>query len=83
MKELQLFLLGIFVAGIVLSSWWVIAVFGVLILLIRRSYLVLIVGVILDIIFAIGLGSPFYGGFYTILFFGVTLIVEQFRSRII
>ncbi len=83
MKIISIFLFGIFAAGILGGSWWLIVSSGVLLLLLRRSYFVLIAGVILDLVFTTGVGSPFYGGFYTILFITVTLVTEQFRSRLI
>ena len=77
------FILGVFIAGILKGPWWFIAISGIFLLILRRSYFVLFAGLVLDMVFYTNGHVPFYFGFYTILFFSTTLIVEYLRSRLI
>ncbi|MBL4644528.1 MAG: hypothetical protein JKX80_01540 [Candidatus Pacebacteria bacterium] len=83
MKMCRFFLLGIFAAGILGGSWWIVIVSGLLSLFLKRSYFVLVAAVVLDISFASGGATQFYGAFYTALFFSTTLVVEYIRKRLL
>lgn len=83
MKYLALFFIGMFAAGVVLGVWWVALVTGVLTFITRRSYVVLVAGVLLDLWFATAGDTIFYIGFYTLVFLTTTLIVEYIRSRLL
>jgi len=72
-----------FTAGFFAGSWWLVLFCGVTILILRRSYFILFAGVIIDLLFAAQGDAQFYGGFYTILFFTVTFVSENIRSRLL
>ncbi len=73
------FVLGIFFVGAVANLWWMVLFFGSVSLILQRSYFVLITGVVFDLWF----GTPvLFVGFYTLIFVGVTLVVEQIKKRL-
>lgn len=77
------FLLGMFTAGLVLGSWWLVLICGLATLVTGRSYIVLCAGVALDIVFA-SVGAPFvFFGFYTALFVVATFVFEYVRTRLL
>lgn len=78
MKTIQSFLFGVFAAAIVGGVWWLILLAGFLALLVRQSYILLCVGVILDLWFA------YNGiiGFYTVFFLLATILIEYFRQHL-
>jgi len=83
MTALKIFFIGIFVASILGGLWWLCIFSGVTTLIIQRSYFVLVAAVMLDMLFATGINSVMYGGFYTLLFIGVTYVAEFMRSRLL
>lgn len=75
--------MGMLVAGLFVGSWWLVCISGLVILMMRRSYIVLFAGVILDLVF-FSFGTPvFFVGFYTLLFLIATIIFEYVRTRLL
>lgn len=83
MNTLRLILLGVFTAGVAGGVWWVVLGAGVISLMLRRSYFILFMGLAVDLLFATTGEGLLYGGFYTIVFFGTTFLVENIRSRLL
>ena len=82
MKYLTLFFLGLFVSSVFWGVWWLFLLSGVATLITKRSYIVISVGVLMDIIFAATDSAWIYTGFYTTVFLFTTLIVEFVRERV-
>jgi len=84
MQCVRNFCIGIFLAAIIGGLWWLILISGVVSLILKRSYIVLVAGVLLDIWFTATVGHPwFYTGFYTVIFIGATLCSEFVRRRLL
>lgn len=74
--------MGIVAAGVAWGAWPVVLAAGVVSLMIRRSYGVLVLGVVLDLTLMLS-GEAFMDTyFYTIVFFGTTIVAEYVRRRI-
>lgn len=82
MNLLHIFFTGMFIAGVLMGSWWLALTSGLLALLLKRTYVVLLAGVILDLWFATVGDSFFYIGFYTVTFTVATVVIERVRSRL-
>ncbi len=84
MLYLRSVLLGVCIAGVLGGVWWIIVGAGVFRLLLGRSYAVLGIGVLLDIIFIHTSGTPFlFAGFYTPIFLLTTISTEAIRARML
>ena len=78
------FFIGIFLAAVIGGLWWLILVSGIITLMFKRSYVVLCIGVLLDIWFTTTTGHPwFFTGFYTLIFIVTTLGSEFVRKRLL
>ena len=71
-----------FAAGLMLGTWWVVLAAGIAVLILKRSYVVLLVGVVLDLWFAAHGGVFAYIGFYTAIFLVTTIVVETVRKKL-
>lgn len=80
---LQALLFGVFFIGVVWGTWWLILLAGIFILIIHRSYTVLTVGLLLDVLTASNGISWAYIGFYFLIFLVTTLIVAFIKSRLV
>jgi len=74
--------LGTFLASIIMGSWWAILASGVVALIIRRSYPILFIAIVLDLWFSSSLSSPWHIGFFTITFLLTTFVAENVKKRI-
>ena len=84
MQYIQTFFIGIFVAAVIGGVWWLILFSGLIAILIKRSYVVLTMGAVLDLWFiTVGEQPFFYIGFYTVIFVVTTLCIEYIRARLL
>ena len=72
-------MLGVLAVSILLGVWWLTLIAGVVALLFERSYIVLVVGVFLDLWFVTHGASPLFYGFYTLTFTLTTFLTEYIR----
>ncbi|MAZ67475.1 hypothetical protein CL652_01755 [bacterium] len=82
MKLTHFFLVGVFTAGIMTGAWLFALLSAVMALILRRNYLVLSTGVLLDLWFATVGDSFLYIGFYSAVFLATTVVAEAVRRRL-
>ena len=76
------FSIGVFLAGVVTGTWWLILVGGGIALCLRFSYTLIFAGVILDLFFLV-VGESIVPFFYTGVFLAWALVCEWVRSYIV
>ena len=83
MNKLYAFFLGVVAVGVAFGVWWIVLVSGAAALLLKRSYVILFVGILLDLTHAPLGASWYFQGFYTVLFLLIALGAEHIRTRLI
>lgn len=84
MVYLRSSLLGVCIISVLAGVWWLVLISGVARLVLGRSYTVLTIGLLLDILFIHTAGTPLlFMGFYTPIFLLTTVLVESVRARVL
>lgn len=83
MSALYPILLGGVAAGIMWGSWPIVLFGGIACLFVRRSYVILTLGVMLDLVLMISGEVVVVAFFYTLSFFVATMSIEFVRERLL